>query len=113
MENSILISVKKLLGLPREYTPFDLDIITNINAVFLILFQLGIGETAYFISDETNEWTEFTSDDDVLGMVKAYVPLKVRMMWDVPMSSAQAEAYNRIIAELESRINMAVDPGKE
>lgn len=113
MENSILASVKKILGLPMDYTPFDPDIIINVNAVFLILFQIGVGDKAFSITDECSAWTDFTNDEDILGLIKAYVPLKVRMMWDIPTSSAQVEAYNRMIAELESRISMAVDPGKE
>ena len=45
---SILISIKKLLGIAAEFTEFDADIIMHINSVFMILTQLGVGPSKGF-----------------------------------------------------------------
>jgi hypothetical protein len=107
MEESILLSTKKILGLGNEYTPFDLDVITHINAAFSILNQLGIGpEEGYFISDETNLWTEFVAPDNQLNLVKTYVFLKVRILFDPPSTSFLLETYDNQIKEYEWRLNI-------
>lgn len=41
--DSILTSVKKLLGLPADYEAFDPDIVMYINTVLMILSQMGVG----------------------------------------------------------------------
>ena len=41
--DSILTSIKKLLGITEEYDHFDQDLILHINSVFGILTQLGVG----------------------------------------------------------------------
>ena len=41
--DSILTSIKKMLGITEEYEHFDQDIIMHINAVFMILNQLVFG----------------------------------------------------------------------
>lgn len=111
MNDSILTSVKKILGITEEYEQFDHDIITHINSVFMILFQLGVGPSpAFTISDKSAIWTDFITEGSSLDAVKSYVPLKVRMMFDPPLSSSVAEALNRQIAEFEWRLNVAVDP---
>ena len=43
MEESILTSIKKLLGITEDYEQFDTDIIIHINSVFMILTQIGVG----------------------------------------------------------------------
>ena len=40
---SILTSIKKMLGIDEEYTHFDADVIMDINSVLMILTQLGVG----------------------------------------------------------------------
>lgn len=103
--NSILKSTKKILGIPETVTYFDNDLVMHINTVLGILTQLGVGpEEGFSISDSNTSWNEFISDDTSLEMVKSYVGLKVRMVFDPPVSSAVAEAINRNISELEWRI---------
>lgn len=109
--NSILLSIKKLLGITNEYTVFDQDIVMHINSVFFVLTQLGVGpKDGFSIQDETAEWEEFIPCGADLEAVKSYVYLKVRMLFDPPQSSAVSEAINRNISELEWRLNLAVDP---
>lgn len=105
---SILGSVKKMLGIPSEYKNFDLDIIMHINSVLFILCQLGVGpESGYAISDDSDEWTDFIPEGTNLELVKSYVFMKVRLLFDPPQSSVVMESMNRMISEFEWRINVA------
>ena len=111
---SILTSIKKLLGITEEYTHFDQDIIMHINSVFMVLNQLGVGpSTGFSIEDSTTTWADFIPDMTAANVegVKTYMYLKVRMLFDPPTNSSVIESYNRTIAEYESRLNIAVDPG--
>ena len=110
METSILTSIKKLLGVAEDYSEFDEDIMTHINSVFLNLTQLGVGpEEGFMIEDNTAEWVDFINDSVQLQAVKTYVYLKVKLLFDPPLSSSVTESINRMIAELEWRLNAAVD----
>lgn len=107
---SILTSVKKVLGISEDYTQFDADIVMHINSVFLNLTQLGVGpENGFFIEDYTTEWSDFVSDNIQLQAVKSYMYLKVKLLFDPPLSSAVIESTNRMIAELEWRLNVAIE----
>ena len=108
--DSILTSIKKLLGIDEEYTQFDNDIIMHINTVFLNLMQLGVGpEEGFLIEDDAATWDDFIGDSNQLQAVKTYVYLKVKLLFDPPLSSSVIESINRIISELEWRLNVAVD----
>lgn len=108
---SILTSIKKLLGIAEDYTHFDNDIIMHINSVFLILTQLGVGPPEGFvIQDATALWTDFVSDDKNLELIKSYTYLKVKIMFDPPLSSAVLDSTNQLIKEYEWRIQVASDP---
>lgn len=107
---SILVSIKKLLGLAADYTAFDTDIMLHINSVFMILNQLGVGPKAGFaIKGDAECWTDFLPDTPKLEAVKSYTYLKVRLMFDPPTSSSVLESYQRQISELEWRINAVAE----
>ena len=107
---SILTSIKKLLGIAEEDTNFDQDLIMHINSVFMILTQLGVGPSKGFsIKDENDVWSDFIPEQSSLEAVKSYVYMKVRLMFDPPLSSAVADAINRNISELEWRLNFEVE----
>ena len=107
---SILTSIKKLLGIEEEYTQFDNDVIMHINSVFLNLTQLGVGPAeGFLIEDDTATWEDFIGDSNQLQAVKSYMYLKVKLLFDPPLSSSVIESMNRMIAELEWRLNVAVD----
>lgn len=111
--DSILTSIKKLLGIAEEDTSFDQDIIMHINTVFTILTQLGVGPAnGFYIEDDGAIWDDFVSDDSRLNSIKTYIYMKVRMMFDPPTMSSVAEAMNKNISELEWRLNATVDPGE-
>ena len=107
---SILTSIKKMLGIAEEYEHFDSDLIMHINSVFSILTQLGVGpEEGFMITDKSVVWEDFIPNAVKLQMVKSYVHLKVKLLFDPPLGSAVIEAMNRQISELEWRLNSAVD----
>lgn len=107
MTSSILNSTKKILGLDFDYTPFDLDIITHINAAFSVLNQLGLGPLdGFMIEDDQADWGEFQVPQNQLNLVKTYIYLKVRTLWDPPTTSYLIEATNKQIAEIEWRLNV-------
>jgi|SRR5436190_5392056 len=106
MEQSILISTKKILGIAEDYTAFDLDIITHINTAFSTLTQLGVGPaTGFMIEDDTAVWDDFISDDQY-NSVKSYVFLRVRHLFDPPTTSYLITASEKQIEELEWRLNV-------
>ena len=110
--DSILTSVKKMLGIAEEYTHFDADLIMHINTVFTILNQLGVGPSYGFrIEDADDEWGDFLDDQVTLESVKTYMAMKVKLMFDPPASSSVMEATNRMVGELEWRLNVTADQG--
>lgn len=112
--DSILTSIKKLLGITEDYEHFDQDITIHINSAFSVLTQLGVGpERGFTIQDASSEWSEFVSDTNKIELIKTYVFLRVKLVFDPPQSNAVLESYNRQISELEWRINVAVDTDGE
>lgn len=110
--NSILTSIKKMLGIAEEYIHFDPDIIMHINTVLMGLTQIGVGPAEGFtINDDSETWDDLLKTNAIgVEAVKTYVYLKVKMAFDPPLSSSVAEAFNSNIHEQEWRISLAVDP---
>ncbi len=108
MEQSILISTKKILGIAEDYTVFDLDIITHINTAFSTLTQLGVGPANGFMIESSEEkWTDFITDTDLqYNAVKSYVFLRVRHLFDPPTTSYLIAASEKQMQELEWRLNV-------
>ena len=108
--DSILTSIKKLLGITEDDTHFDADIIMHINTVFAILTQMGVGpEEGFSIDDKSETWDEFITNKLFYEPIKTYVYLKVKLLFDPPLSSAVMESTNRMISELEFRLNAAAE----
>lgn len=112
---SILTSIKKMLGIEESYTHFDSDLVMHINSVFSILTQMGVGPSDGFsIEDEDKEWNDFLHGDPAkLSLVKSYIFLKVRLLFDPPQNSFAVESINRQISEFEWRLNVEADSGRE
>ncbi len=107
---SILTSVKKMLGIAEDYKHFDADLIIHINSVFSVLTQMGVGPAEGFsIQDENTEWSDFMNDEPKINFVRSYMYLRVRMLFDPPLSSAVIESINNTISELEWRLNSEAD----
>lgn len=111
MNESILTSIKKLLGIIEEYTQFDTDIIIHINTVFSILEQLGVRDDDPFVihgSEET--WKDYLQDETKLEIVKTFVYLKVKLFFDPPLNASVLNSYKSLADELEFRIIVNADP---
>lgn len=106
MEQSILISTKKILGIAEDYTVFDLDIITHINSAFSTLTQLGVGPPeGFMIEDGEAVWSDIIEDDIQYNSVKSYIFLKTRQLFDPPTTSYLIGAVDKQIQELEWRLS--------
>lgn len=104
---SILNSTKRILGLEVSYNAFDLDITTHINAAFSTLNQLGVGpEDGFFIVGPDEVWADIMLPDNQLHLVKSYLYLKVRSLFDPPTTSFLIAATQKQIEEFEWRLNM-------
>lgn len=108
--DSILDSIKKLLGIAPEYQHFDSDLVMHINSVFMILNQLGVGpDEPFSINGPQNDWSEFETHQS-LELIKTYIFLKVKLMFDPPQNGTLTQSIKDQIAEFEWRLNVAVDP---
>lgn len=106
METSILKTTKKILGLADTYTAFDLDIIVHINAALSTLNQLGVGpDGGLSIEDASAVWDDLYIPDNQLNMVKTYIYLKARMLFDPPGTSFVINALEQQLREYEYRIS--------
>ena len=110
MNESILTSIKKLLGIAEEYTHFDQDIIIYINTYLRRLWQVGVGKSGFYISDSSATWNDFLDDPEKYEQAKVYVYLRVRQIFDPPQSGAANEAIKENIRELEWLLFIEADP---
>lgn len=107
---SILKSIKKLLGVPTDLDEFDMDLIIHINSALSTLTQLGIGPSEGFsISDEDAEWSDFLPNETKLGMVKSYVFMKVKLIFDPGTNASVIASYQELIREFEFRANLEAE----
>lgn len=107
MTNSILNNVKKVVGIDVNNPDFDVDILIYINMAFFTLNQLGIGPaTGYAIEDASPTWDAFIGSDLRLNSVKAYVCLRVRLVFDPPTTSYMIDSMKQLVQELEWRLNV-------
>jgi len=112
--DSILTTIKKLLGITEECEDFDEDIILHINTAIARLRTLGVGpDEGYQITDDTSTWTEYLNGDIRLNDVKQYIYIKVKLVFDPPVSTSVITALNDVLKELEFAINITADPGGE
>lgn len=111
MEESILLTIKKLLGITKEDQAFDEDIVVHINTILMAMRQFGVGNHNFSISDDTETWSDFlgSSYEGDLEGIKTYIYLRVKKVFDPTGSSIVAEAMNQMISELEWRLNSEVD----
>lgn len=112
--DSILDSIKKLLGIDPSIEVFDVDLIIAINTAIDTLAQLGVGSLGGFsIDSNAQTWTDYLGDSKEKNMVKNFIHIKSKLLFDPPTSSVLAEAYNKQLDELTFRIRMITDPREE
>lgn len=112
MSESILTSVKKLLGIQEECEEFDQDILVNINAAIFTLRQIGVGPVEGFtIIDKTQTFQDYLGGGNLeIPQVRMYLYLKTKLGFDPPSSSFVLESIKQMISEAEYRLNIQVDP---
>ena len=96
---SILDSIKIMLGNSVDDTNFDTELIIFINGALAIINKLGVGPTGYKISNNFNTWDEFLGDRTDLEEVKTNVYLRVRLAFDPPQNSFLVTSIKEQIAE--------------
>ena len=110
MTESILTSVKKSLGVAEEYTQFDADVMMHANTALNLANQLGLGVDGFSIDDSSSTWEDFLgSDEPKEKLVKSYVCLKVRLLFDPPSGGSAMTAFTNLISELEWRMALRSD----
>lgn len=113
MDDSILTSIKKLIGLDSEDESFDTDLLININSAIDVLRQIGLDiDPGFIVEDASLTWADLIPEGINLNYVKTYIFMKVRRWFDPPQNGTTMDALNSSIAELEWRINVEVDPAK-
>lgn len=113
MFDSILDTIKKLLGIDPSDTSFDSDVIVHINTVLFVLYQLGVGpRDGFFISDSRARWADYIGADTSLEAVKTYMFLRVKSLFDPTSSSVVSESYDRTVSELEWRLKTEAEAGQ-
>lgn len=107
MEQSILKSTKKVLGVGPDDVSFDLDITTYINSAFSTLTDLGVGPVGGFaIEDQGAVWADFLANDLIkLSKIKTCVFLRVKLLFDPPTSAYLLDAAKEQLREQEWRLN--------
>lgn len=109
---SILNTIKKLVGVEKDYDAFDTDILVAINGAFMILNQLGVGpEHSFSIDNDEPTWADFSSDISMMELVKNYIYLRVRLLFDPPSTGVLHEAMERQISEFEWRLTVQAKGG--
>lgn len=110
MEESILTSIKSMLGLTEEYTPFDQQILMCINTAANALTQIGVGPIEGFtIRDKTTTWGDWIGSDVRLEAVKSAMYIRVRMLFDPPASATMTETLKEQLAEIEWRLKSTIE----
>ena len=108
--DSILVSIKKMLGLDNDYTPFDADVLIHINAAFMTLCQMGIGpKEGFAVTDDSQTWNDFLTNKVMLGGVKTWVYLQVKMLFDPPANSFVMDAYKTQAEQILWRLNVQAE----
>lgn len=108
--NSILDSIKQVIGVDADYTAFDIDVIISINSAFGSLKQLGVGaESGFAISDNTMLWEQYCQDIVYLGMIKQFIIMTVKIAFDPPATSFGLDAIRKQLEELSFRINVEAE----
>lgn len=108
-ESSILKTIRPCVGIPNDYSVFDTELIADINSVFAVLHQLGVGASPFKITGEDETWDSYMAPSDNLEEIKTYMRDRVKLMFDPPMNSFLVDVIQKRIAEFEWRINSEVD----
>lgn len=114
MDESILNSIKKMLGIEEDFNAFDSELVMYINGALMTLNQLGVGVEGFAIEDESASWSEFLgSETTSLEAVKTVVYLRVKKVFDPSASSSTQQSYDAVLQEYEWRLYVATNRSKD
>ena len=113
VDDSILLSIKKMLGMEPEFTQFDPDIILHINTIIQVLYQIGLDiPDGFTVVDQNSLWTDYIKDPrytKITSLIKQYIFMRVRMIFDPPSSATLATSIQESINEMQWRISQWID----
>lgn len=114
-EKKILETIKDLLDIGPDDTSFDNVIIVHIDSVFSTLYSLGVGPKEPFAlmdfdNPEAVLWNSFLETKKTLNMVRTFIYLKVKLLFDPPQTSFAIQAIQDQASELEFRLHVEDDP---
>lgn len=110
LNQSILASIKQMLGVTDDVTAFDNELISHINSTFLSLNQLGVGsDDGFYITGYNEIWSQFVNDPRLADPAREFVYLKTRLIFDPPASSVVSDACNQRLQEIEWRLNVLAE----
>ena len=112
MEDSILLVIKTMLGLAKDYTPFDEELVGHINSAIMVAHQLGLGQNDFQITGATETWHDWLGErPEQFPSIRHYIYLRTKMSWDPPSNSFHVASMEKQIEELGWRINVQAEAG--
>ena len=101
MYNSILCDVREYNNCGRTNNSFDGQLIPLINSFLFRSAQAGIGKKGFQVINENQTWADFLGDNvDSFIMLKTYISLRVKLLFDPPENSALLTALREDANEL-------------
>lgn len=112
MDESILITIKKMLGLGEDYTPFDEDLVGHINSAIMAAHQLGIGQNDFLITGSDETWTDWLGTrPEKFPAIRHYIYMRTKISWDPPANSFAVSSLQKQIDEMTWRLNVQAEAG--
>lgn len=112
MEDSILMVIKQMLGLARDYTPFDEELVGHINSAIMAAHQLGIGQNDFQITGANETWADWLGDrPEKFPAIRHYIYMRTKLSWDPPANSFVVNSLQKQIDELTWRLNVQAEAG--
>ena len=110
MDESILDSIKLILGVDTEYDAFDSEILMAINSSFMSLTQLGLGPAEGFkVPNKATTWADILGTRQDLESVRSYIGIKSRILFDPPANSYILQALQDSATEFQWRIRAQLE----
>ena len=114
MYDSVLNTVKSMLGIEESYEAFDVELITHINSALFVAYNIGVQLVKNYTIDGPNvTWSEICPDVNLIPLLKSYIGLKVRLLFDPPTTGVLHEAMERQVTEFEWRLYVESDPAND
>lgn len=104
MNDSILETIKKMLGIEPDYEPFDVEIVALINTMLMALAEIGVVKDGFMITGPFETWFDAVGERDDLEAIKTYIHLRVKLVFDPPATQTTSESYKNVISEMEWRL---------